>query len=86
MRHEGLSNRIQAERIVLGMVLLNPRYFLLLSEEISEYDFQTEKHRCIFSRMAEMNDRCQTIDDLSLALNNIDIVIYVRQVRQSRGE
>ena len=64
---KGLPANIDAERFILGSVLLNDARFIEIAGSIVEDDFQLEKHRRIFSRMMQLHERGETIDRVTVA-------------------
>ena len=64
---KGLPANIDAERFILGSVLLNDARFIEIAGSIVEEDFQLEKHRRIFSRMMQLHERGEKIDRVTVA-------------------
>jgi replicative DNA helicase len=64
---KGLPSNPDAERFVLGSILLNDNYYLQVAGAIDADDFSLEKHRRIFLRMKDVYDRGQRIDRVTLA-------------------
>src|SRR6202050_2723214 len=64
---KGLPSNLDAERFVLGSVLLNDAVYLQVAGVVEPEDFSLEKHRRIFSRMKELYDRGERIDRVTLA-------------------
>ncbi|MBI3209348.1 MAG: replicative DNA helicase [Candidatus Solibacter usitatus] len=64
---KGLPANIDAERFVLGSVLIDEEVFLQIGGLIDPEDFSLEKHRRIFLRMADLHDRGEKIDRVTLA-------------------
>jgi replicative DNA helicase len=64
---KGLPANIDAERFILGSVLLNDARFIEIAGSIVEDDFQLEKHRRIFSRMMQLHERGEKIDRVTVA-------------------
>lgn len=64
---DGLPCSVDAERFVLGAILLDSTQFIAAAGEILPEDFSLETHRRIFRRMADLNDRGAAIDRVTLA-------------------
>ncbi len=64
---KGLPSNIDAERFVLGSILLNDDVYLQVAGALDAEDFSLEKHRRIFGRMKDLFDRGQHIDRVTLA-------------------
>src|ERR1044071_3992653 len=64
---KGLPANLDAERFVLGSILLDDSYFVQTAGALEADDFSLEKHRRIFSRMAEIHQRGEKIDRVTLA-------------------
>ena len=64
---KGLPANIDAERFILGSILLNDSRFIEIAGSIAEEDFQLEKHRRIFSRMMQLHERGEKIDRVTVA-------------------
>ena len=64
---KGLPASLDAERYVLGSILLDDSLFIQVGAVLDPEDFSLEKHRRIFMRMADLNDRGEKIDHLTLA-------------------
>ncbi len=62
-----LPVNLDAERFVLGSILLDDSSFLPIAASIQAEDFSLEKHRRIFQRMADLYERGERIDRVSLA-------------------
>jgi replicative DNA helicase len=63
----GLPANLDAERFVLGSVLMDDSSFISTAGALGADDFCLEKHRRIFSRMAELYDRGERIDRVTVA-------------------
>jgi replicative DNA helicase len=63
----GLPSNVDAERFVLGSVLLDDSSFINVAGALVPEDFSLEKHRKIFVRMTEINDRGERIDRVTVA-------------------
>src|SRR5713226_1039692 len=64
---KGLPANLDAERFVLGSILLDDSYFIQCAGALDADDFSVEKHRRIFTRMAEIHDRGEKIDRVTVA-------------------
>src|SRR5260370_28911311 len=64
---KGLPANLDAERFVLGSILLDDSYFIQTAGALQADDFSVEKHRRIFTRMAEIHERGEKIDRVTLA-------------------
>jgi replicative DNA helicase len=63
----GLPANADAERFVLGSILLNQDIYFQVAGAIEPEDFSLEKHRRIFSRMKDLYARGEKIDRLTIA-------------------
>jgi replicative DNA helicase len=64
---KGLPANIDAERFILGSVLLNDARFIEIAGAIVQDDFALEKHRRIFARMMQLHERGEKIDRITVA-------------------
>ena len=64
---KGLPSNVDAERFVLGSILLDDSAFLDVAGVLQPDDFCLEKHRKIFARMNELHERSERIDRVTLA-------------------
>lgn len=62
-----LPANLDAERFVLGSIVLNDSLFPQVRDSLSVDDFSLEKHRRIFLRMVDLADRGEAIDRVTLA-------------------
>lgn len=62
-----LPNNLDAERFVLGGILVEPDQFSLVTEVLTADDFSLEKHKRIFQRMGELYAKGDRINRISLA-------------------
>ncbi|MBZ5606422.1 MAG: replicative DNA helicase [Acidobacteriia bacterium] len=82
---KGLPSNVDAERFVLGSVLMNDSMYLQVAGALDSDDFMLEKHRRIFARMKDLYDRGERIDRVTLAdelmkagqLESIDGLTYL---------
>ena len=63
----GLPANVDAERFVLGSILLNQDAYFQVAGAVEPDDFSLEKHRRIFARMKDLYDRGEKIDRVTLA-------------------
>jgi replicative DNA helicase len=63
----GLPVNLDAERYVLGSVLMDDTLFVQVAAALQADDFSLEKHRRIFARMSELHERGEKIDRITLA-------------------
>ncbi|MFQ5791082.1 MAG: DnaB-like helicase N-terminal domain-containing protein, partial [Acidobacteriota bacterium] len=61
-----LPHSLEAERTVLGAILIENEAFHHASEIVNQNDFYREAHRKIFARMAALSARAQAIDLVTL--------------------
>jgi replicative DNA helicase len=64
---KGLPVNVDAERFVLGSILLDDNLFIQVAGSLEPSDFSLEKHRRIFRRMGEINERGERIDRITVA-------------------
>lgn len=64
---KGLPANLDAERFVLGSILMDDASFIAIAGTLQAEDFSLEKHRRIYSRMTELFDRGERIDRVTLA-------------------
>lgn len=64
---KGLPANIEAERYVLGAILLDPSAFLNVGSAIQAADFSLQSHQLIFTRMLELFERGVKIDRVTIA-------------------
>jgi replicative DNA helicase len=82
---KGLPANIDAERFILGSILLDDTRFIDIAGIITQDDFALEKHRRIFTRMSEIHARGEKIDRVTVAnellrwneLESVDGVSYL---------
>ncbi len=63
----GLPVNLDAERFVLGSIMIQESAYVQVAGILEADDFSLEKHRRIFNRMGELQDRGDTIDRVTLA-------------------
>ena len=91
---KGLPSNIDAERFVLGSVMLNDNVYLQVAGVLEMDDFSLEKHRRIFARMKDLYDRGESIDRVTLAnelmkqgqLESVDGLSYLISLDQGLPE
>jgi replicative DNA helicase len=64
---KGLPANLDAERYVLGSILLDYSLFVQVAAVLQAEDFSLEKHRRIFLRMNELQERSERIDRVTVA-------------------
>jgi replicative DNA helicase len=64
---KGLPTNVDAERFVLGSILLDDTLYVQSAGTLEAEDFSLEKHRRIFKRMGELQDRGERIDRITVA-------------------
>jgi replicative DNA helicase len=64
---KGLPTNTDAERFVLGSILLDDSFYIQAAGTLEPGDFSLEKHRRIFQRMGELQDRGEKIDRITVA-------------------
>jgi len=64
---KGLPANVDAERFVLGSILVDDSVFINVAGVLEADDFSMEKHRRIFLRMMDLNQRGERIDRVTLA-------------------
>jgi replicative DNA helicase len=61
-----LPHNLEAERSILGAILVHNDAFNLAAQVVDPRDFYREAHRRIFARMVALNERAQAIDFVTL--------------------
>ncbi len=64
---KGLPANPDAERFLLGSILLDEGLYAQAAGTLQADDFSLEKHRRIFRRMGELQDRGEHIEDVTVA-------------------
>ena len=64
---KGLPANLDAERFVLGSILVDDTAYISVAGDLEAEDFSLEKHRRIFLRMGELYARGEQIDRITLA-------------------
>jgi replicative DNA helicase len=64
---KGLPTNVDAERFVLGSILLDDAFYIQAAGSLESGDFSLEKHKRIFQRMGELQDRGEKIDRITVA-------------------
>ena len=62
----GMPQRVDAERFVLGSILLDDAQYVQAAGALVADDFSLEKHRRIFRRMGELSERGDRIDAITI--------------------
>lgn len=81
----GLPANLDAERFVLGAILMDDALYIQVAGTIEADDFSLEKHRRIFLRMGELYERSERIDRVTVAnelmkqnqLESVDGISYL---------
>jgi replicative DNA helicase len=63
---KGLPTNVDAERFVLGSILLDDSFFIQAAGTLEVGDFSQEKHRRIFKRMGDLQERGEKIDRITV--------------------
>src|SRR5438045_3669324 len=66
MSERTLPHNLEAEKAVLGAVLINNHAFNQAAEVIDAHDFFRDAHRRIFEKMVGLTDRSQPVDLVTL--------------------
>ena len=82
---KGLPVNLDAERFVLGAILMDDSLYIQVAGALETEDFSLEKHRRIFLRMGELYARAERIDRVTVAnellkqnqLESVDGVSYL---------
>jgi replicative DNA helicase len=64
---KGLPCNLDAERFVLGSIMMDDAQFVQVAGALQADDFSLEKHRRIFQRMGELSERAERIDRVTVA-------------------
>jgi replicative DNA helicase len=64
---KGLPTNVDAEKFVLGSILLDDTLYVQAAGTLEPDDFSLEKHRRIFRRMGELQARGERIDRITIA-------------------
>ncbi len=64
---KGLPTNIEAERLVLGSIMLDDSLYVQAAGTLEPDDFSLDKHRRIFRRMAGLHERGESIDRVTVA-------------------
>ena len=64
---KGLPTNVDAERFVLGSIMLEDSFYVQAAGTLECDDFSLEKHRRIFKRMGELYERGEKIDRVTIA-------------------
>ena len=64
---KGLPANLDAERFVLGAILMDDTYFIQAAGTLEADDFSLEKHRRIYGRMLDLSARGERIDRVTVA-------------------
>src|ERR1700720_4124935 len=91
---KGLPANLDAERFVLGSILLNDALYLQVAGAVEPEDFSLEKHRRIFARMKDLYERSEKIDRVTVAhelkkqgqLESVDGLTYLMSLDEGLPE
>src|SRR5438045_5790501 len=64
---KGLPTNVDAERFVLGSILLEDSFYIQAAGTLEAGDFSLEKHRRIFKRMGDLHERGERVDRITVA-------------------
>ena len=64
---KGLPSNLEAERFVLGSILINDEWYIQAAGDLDADDFSEDRHRRIFKRMGDLSERSEKIDRVTLA-------------------
>ncbi len=64
---KGLPTNLEAERLVLGSIILDDTLYIQAASTLEPDDFSLDKHRRIFTRMGELHGRGESIDRVTVA-------------------
>src|ERR1700692_2368178 len=64
---KGLPSNLDAERFVLGSIMLDDGLSIQAAGSLEADDFSLEKHKRIFKRMGDLHDRGENIDRVTIA-------------------
>ncbi|MGA2196456.1 MAG: replicative DNA helicase [Bryobacteraceae bacterium] len=64
---KGLPTNVDAERFVLGSIMLDDSLYVQAAGDLEPDDFSLDKHRRIFRRMGELQERGEKIDRITIA-------------------
>src|SRR3954452_17797082 len=64
---KGLPTNVDAERFVLGSIMLDDQFYIQAAGTLEVNDFSLEKHRRIYKRMADLYERGVKIDRITVA-------------------
>ena len=67
VNERGLPASVETEKLILGSILLDGSRYADICRKLMDDDFALEKHRRIFQRMADLDERCVPIDRVTLA-------------------
>jgi replicative DNA helicase len=91
---KGLPANIDAERFVLGSILMNHDAYFQVAGAVEPEDFSLEKHRRIFGRMKDLYERGDKIERLTVAnelmkqgqLESVDGLTYLVSLDEGMPE
>ena len=91
---KGLPANVDAERFVLGSILMNHDAYFQVAGAVEPEDFSLEKHRRIFGRMKDLYERGDKIERLTVAnelmkqgqLESVDGLTYLVSLDEGMPE
>ena len=83
---KGLPANTDAERFILGSVLLNDARFVEIAGILNPDDFALEKHRRIFVRMTELHERGEKIEAVIREVGLHNRTSFIKQCRFYTGK
>src|ERR1019366_3774883 len=63
---KGLPTNLDAERFVLGSILLDDSFYIQAAGTLAGNDFSLEKHRRIFKRLGHVYERGEMIERIAV--------------------
>jgi replicative DNA helicase len=90
----GLPSNLYAERMVLGSIIVNGNAFVTAASSLAPDDFSLDKHRRIFQRMLDLQNRDEHIDRVTVAnelmkrgeLESVDGLTYLASLDEGLPE
>ena len=87
---KGLPSNLEAERFVLGSILLDDQVYPQVAGALEPEDFTVEKHKRIFTRMFDLNERGERIEYLTLVdelekhnqLESVDGIAFIASLTE----
>lgn len=86
MVERSMPQNIEAEKAVLGSMLINDEAVAKVAEVISAEDFYREAHRLVFSAMMTLFDKRRLgAFDITNDTEGVDMVTVVEELRKGNG-